>query len=143
VIPEEDSALIRKIAREPGYLFAGPGENLVEKWGRFDLMLRNELARLRASRRKKDPSLYLRSEEHADSEITHIASSAYRNTHILSAQEHLDKERWRFLEEASLGHYFDADTLCSYALKLAILIRWDKINKADAHALLNDTLKRN
>ena len=63
--------------------------------------------------------------------------TAYRNTSILEAEKILDQARWNFLEALSFGHYFDFDYLLVYGLKLAILARWDKIQKADKEQLLN------
>jgi hypothetical protein len=103
----------------------------LNKWQAFDTALRNELVKIRSSRKHIDYVRYLRREEYAQPYITHAAMNAYRNTSILDAERILDQERWRALDEFSAGHYFDRDFLVVYALKLRILERWEKINSAN------------
>jgi hypothetical protein len=69
--------------------------------------------------------------------------TAYRNQNILEAEKSLDLERWRFLDEVSAGHYFDIDSLIVYALKLKILIRWDKVYNTNSEMVLKAALGRN
>jgi len=139
-IPEDDLAKIKQEVNSPAYKLKGLKNEALKRWHIFDFSLRNELARSRAARKKKDPLKYLRGDIYAQPDITHIAMSAYRNTNILEAEKSLDLERWRFLDELSIGHYFDITFLIVYALKLKILIRWDKINNADRPALVKETL---
>jgi len=112
----------------------------VEKWRAFDTALRNELVKIRATRKKVDPAKHMRGEAYADPALAHIAIQAHRNLSILEAEEALDRERWRFLEELSAGHYFDIDTLIVYANKLLILERWDRINSTDKSQALEKAL---
>jgi Protein of unknown function (DUF2764). len=49
----------------------------------------------------------------------------------------LDEARWRFLEELAIGHYFDRDVLITYALRLKILERWERIGDASPELLRN------
>ena len=44
------------------------------------------------------------------------------------------------MDELATGHYFDLDFLISYALKLLILERWERINSADKPRLLEEVL---
>jgi hypothetical protein len=62
--------------------------------------------------------------------------AAYRSASILEAEKILDQARWNFLDALSFGHYFDFDYLLVYGLKLKILERWEKIQKADKEILL-------
>ena len=101
------------------------------KWRTFDTVLRNELVKIRAARKHKDPLKYMRQDDYTDPSIAHIAIHAHRMPSIIEAEIVLDKERWRVLDEISVGHYFDIDVLIAYTNKLAILERWDRINSAD------------
>lgn len=112
-------------------------EGTLKKWVNFEVALRNELVRARAARRKIDPLKFIRLPDHPEAHISHVALAAYRSTSILEAEKILDQERWNFLEYLSFGHYFDFDYLLIYALKLKILERWDKIQKADKQLLFN------
>ncbi len=113
----------------------------LKDWRRFNLSLRNELVKLRAARKKADPFKYLRGDDYASVSVTHTAASAYRNHNILEAEKMLDSERWRMLDESARGHYFDIVALAVYALKLKILLRWDKIHNSDKARLLEEALK--
>jgi len=107
----------------------------------FDTVLRNELTKIRAARKRVDPLKYLRGDEYADPSVTRIALNAYRNPSILEAERMLDQERWHVLEEGACGHYFDIDFLIVYAHKILILERWEKIHTADKTQRLEEVLK--
>lgn len=98
--------------------------------------MRNELVKIRASRKKLDPAPYLRSDGYDDPYISHRVMNAYRSPSIIERERLLDRERWNFLEEASFGHYFDLEALIVYALKLLILEKWEKVRAANAPALI-------
>lgn len=135
----QDDINLLKLVRE-GYVYEGPQATL-KQWRAFDTALRNELAKIRASRKHVDPLKYLRGQEYyIEPYITHIAMTAYRNPSIIEAERLLDQEKWRRLDELALGHYFDLDFLIVYALKLRILERWERINSADKSLLLKEAL---
>lgn len=112
-------------------------EGTLKEWVNFEVALRNELVRARAARRKVDPLKFIRLPDNPQAHISHVALAAYRSISILEAEKILDQERWSFLEHLSFGHYFDFDFLLIYALKLKILERWEKIQKADKQLLFN------
>jgi len=115
----------------------------LEKWRKFDTALRNELVKIRSSRKRIDPTKYLRGESgYTESFISHSAMNAYRNPSVLEAEKTLDQERWRQLDELSAGHYFDIDFLIIYGLKLLILEKWGIIRSADNSRALEDVLTK-
>ncbi len=111
------------------------------KWHVFDMALRNELVKVRSSRKKIDPAKYLRQDGFTEPSISHLALNAYRSPSILEGERMLDMERWRFLDELSVGHYFDLDVLIVYVFKLLILERWEKIRAADKEQLLEELMR--
>lgn len=113
---------------------------VIKEWQEFDMMLRNELAKLRAARKKIEPQKYLRLDGYSHPFVYHIAQAAYRLPHILEGEELLDRQRWNFLDELAVGHYFDLDYLIVYAYKLLILERWDKIHSAPKQKLLEEAV---
>ena len=115
---------------------------LVKDINCFEVMLANELVKIRAAGAKVNPEKYLRSGEYAGPSIYHIALAAHRNPSPLEAQRYLDQERWNYLEEKSFGHYFDLEALIIYAHKLLILERWDKINSAPSRSLLEEAIRQ-
>jgi len=137
LIPEDEFKILRSICCQNSYALNVYGNLSLKQWVNFEITLRNELARVRAARVKIDPAKFLRLPDVPQAQISHVALAAYRCTAILEAEHILDQARWNFLDTLSLGHYFDFDYLLVYALKLQILERWDKIQKADKEHLLN------
>lgn len=112
----------------------------LKKWHAFDTSLRNELVKIRALRKRLEPLKYIREGGYTDPSVAHIALHAYRSPSILEAEKILDQERWRFLEELAIGHYFDIEFLMVYANKLLILQRWEEINTLDKTRALEELL---
>jgi Protein of unknown function (DUF2764) len=140
LIPENELEILRSVCQQEGYFLNTQGVASLEQWANFEIALRNELVRARATRAKIDPLKFLRFPDSPQAETSHLAMLAYRSTSILEAEKILDQARWSFLEALSFGHYFDFDYLLVYGLKLKILERWDKIQKADKEHLLNAVL---
>ena len=112
-------------------------------WISFEVGLRNELVKIRASRRKIEPAKYLRSDGYWEPALYHIAMNSHRILSLVESEKFLDQERWRRLEELSFCHYFDLDALIIYALKLQILWRWEKVAKTDKTKILEGVLSGN
>jgi len=140
LIPDGEMDILKEISAADGRVYAGAEEPTLKRWRSFDTALRNELAKIRASRKRRDPSKYIRRDGYAEASITHIAMSACRNPFILEAERALDTERWRFLGELEAGHYFDIGFLVVYACKLLILQKWDKVAAAGKARLLEEAL---
>ena len=137
LIPEKEFEILCSVCKQDSYFLVTQSSDSLKQWANFEIALRNELVRARASRKKIDPLKFLRLPDWPQAEISHLAMAAYRSTSILEAEKILDQARWNFLEALSLGHYFDFDYLLIYGLKLTILERWDKIQKADKEQLLD------
>lgn len=137
LIPQKDLEVLENLSLQCEY--KGP-RGAIRKWLDFDTMLRNELVKLRASRKKTDPAKYLRPDGYVGSALYHVALAAQRNPLPLEGERILDLARWDFLEELSFGHYFDLDFLIIYAYKLLILERWDRIRSADKSKILEEAL---
>ena len=141
LIPDEDIGTLREAAIPSGAQCGAAGNKTLMKWRSFDIMLRNELVKIRSLRKKADPLKYLR--RGGCPELiyaSHIAINACRKPSILEAEKALDLERWHELDELALGHYFDLDALIIYAYKLLMLEKWNRINTADKRRLLEDSL---
>jgi len=138
MIPDGEFEILSRLLNPEAAILVPAGENQsLKQWVAFELALRNELAKARAARKKIDPAKYLRQPDEPQAQVSHVALAAYRSSSILEAEKILDTARWEFLEGLSLGHYFDFDCLVIYGLKLKILERWEKIQKADKEALLS------
>lgn len=137
LIPQEDFAVLEGLSLQCEHKGASV---TIRKWLDFDTMLRNELVKLRASRKKTDPARYLRPDGYAGTTLYHVALAAQRNPSPLEGEKILDLARWDFLEELSFGHYFDLDFLIIYAYKILILERWERIISADKGKILEEAL---
>ena len=140
LIPEKEFEILRSACQQDIFSLAAVSMASLKQWSNFEMALRNELVRARAGRKKIDPLKFLRLPDSPQAETSHLAMIAYRSTSILEGEKILDQGRWNFLESLSLGHYFDFDYLLVYGLKLKILERWDKIQKADKESLLNSVI---
>jgi hypothetical protein len=139
LIPEEDIETLKRARVLDDDFHVAPNPTLV-KWHIFDTVLRNELVKIRASRRHADPYKYLRRDGYAEPAISVLALNAYKTPSIMQAERILDEERWKFLDELTVGHYFDLDYLVTYSLKLLILEKWDKVYTGDKEKILEETL---
>ncbi len=136
LIPDEEAEILKSLTKATAAGFAYEGaQPTIKNWYAFETTLRNELVKIRAAHKKIDPSQYLRRESYADPSITHLGLAAYRNPSLLEGEKMLDEERWRVLDELTVGHYFDIDFLIVYAQKLLILERWEIIRRKDTHNL--------
>lgn len=138
-ISEKGKELLNSIPKIEIGAYKGTQPTLV-KWHGFEIALRNELVKIRASHKHLDSLKFMREATYADSSLAHIAMAAHRNTSILEGEKILDQERWHFLDNLTLGHYFDLDVLVVYGLKLLLLHRWERINTADKAKILEETL---
>lgn len=139
LIPAGDLEMLRRIPRiaeESPQSSSGA----VAGWLHFEMTLRNEMVRLRADRLHWDAAAHYRNGGKTTLEMTHLVQEARRSASPLEGEKVLDAARWRALEELAAGHYFDRDALLIYALKLRILLRWERIRKSDAAANLKDVL---
>ena len=114
----------------------------IRRWLDFETVLKNELVKLRAIRKKVNAEKYLRPDGAALPSVYHISEAAQRNPSPLEGERILSEAKWKFLDELAIGHYFDLDFLVCYGLKLIILERWEMINKADKAALLDQMTSR-
>ena len=140
LIPEAEIELLRNTCYKEGDSLIPAATGTLGKWAKFEIALRNELARLRARHKKVDVLKFIRLPDNPEAYISRIAMVAYRSSSVLEAEKVLDQARWDVLESLSLGHYFDFDFLLVYLLKLKIIERWDKVQMADKEQLFNQVV---
>jgi len=140
LIPEKDFHQLRTLPHPEQYLENGKRHKIIQKWIEFDVALRNELVRIRATKKHIEPATYLRPGGYSGSSLAPAIMAANIHTSVLDAEKTLDEARWNALEELATGHYFDLDFLITYAYKLMILQRWENIRSADGTILLEQAL---
>ena len=139
-IPKKDFQLLRTLPQPEHYSEKGKRHRSIQKWIEFDGALRNELVRIRATKKHIDPAMYLRPDGYTGSSLAPAGMAANMTTSVLDAEKMLDETRWKALEELATGHYFDLDVLITYAYHLLILQRWEDIRSADGTILLGQAL---
>lgn len=140
-IPEKDLQLLSTLPQPEQYSEKGKRHQIIQKWIEFDVALRNELVKLRATRKHIDPATYLRPDGYRGSSLAPAVMAVNLSPSILDAEKTLDETRWKALEELATGHYFDLDLLITYAYKLMILQRWENVRSADGMILLEQALQ--
>ena len=140
-IPKKDFQLVRSLPQPEQYLEKGKRHRVIQKWIEFDVALRNELVRIRATKKHIEPATYLRPGGHSGSSLAPAIMAANIHTSVPDAEKTLDETRWKALEELATGHYFDLDLLITYAYKLLIIHRWESIRSADGTILLEQALQ--
>lgn len=129
MISAEDIKLIKQALQGRSYDYAGDNPTM-RRFRNFEIALRNELVRIRSSRKHIDPSKYLREDGEPDISINHAAINAYRAQSLFDSEKILDQARWHVLDSLAFGHYFDIDRLIIYAYMLSILEKWAGITAA-------------
>lgn len=140
LIPETEIEFLRNTCYKEGYSLNPAATGTLGKWAKFEIALRNELARVRARHKKVDVLKFIRLPDDPEADISRAARVAYISSSILEAEKVLDQARWDALESLSFGHYFDFDFLLIYLLKLKILERWNKVQAADKEQLFNQAV---
>jgi hypothetical protein len=106
-----------------------PGDTAVlREWKTFDMEEREEIARVRAAKKKTEGVK-------VPERLKNIFD---KETPLLSEME-LERIRWRFLEDKSERHYFDLDALLLYFLKLQIQERLDRFDKDKGEKFFYET----
>ncbi|MCX6690378.1 MAG: hypothetical protein NTZ39_11930, partial [Methanoregula sp.] len=141
LIPEKDFQLLHTLPQPEQYLEKGKRHQIIQKWIEFDVALRNELVRMRATKKHIDPATYLRHGGYSGPSLVPAGMAADITTSILDAEKTLDETRWKALDELATGHYFDLNVLITNAYKLLILQLWENIRSSDTTILLEQALQ--
>lgn len=139
LVPENDLAVLAAFSLEAIAEQTVPVQPTLRRLHGCENALRNELVRLRSSRRKVEAQKYLRGDG-SDTALHHSALAAFRSQSLLEAEKILDKQRWDCADEAAAGHYFDLDQLIVFAYKLLLLLKWDSVGHASAQAAVDKAL---
>ncbi|MBN1243277.1 MAG: DUF2764 family protein [Spirochaetales bacterium] len=106
-----------------GGLPAAAGRSrMLAAYYRWELALRNELARLRAGRLGQPAEKHVRPGS-VEWDGLRAAQSAFQAESPLEGEIVMERERWNVVERLQVGHYFDTEALVAYGLKLRILER--------------------
>ena len=99
-------------------------------WVKFEVGLRNALAKARSEALELDPGPYLVAAELGDPDTPFgdILDEWVAASNPLTALEALDRVRWRWLIEHERWYSFSDDEVAAYTAKLMLLHRWHRIS---------------
>lgn len=110
---------------------------VLDKWISWETSLRNELVRMRATKKGIDGEKYISSSAF-EAGVTEIAREAFGTSSPLDAEIVIDKARWDFLGMLEAEHQFDTGKLIIYFLQLQILLRKVQIEKEKGKKAFED-----
>lgn len=100
------------------------GHPFVADWNAREVLLRNTLAVLRASRQKRDATPYLHPHAGFDASAEKAAHDAFTQPNPLERELALDRFRWHMIDELTGFDPFSPRAVLAYALKLRLAERW-------------------
>lgn len=95
---------------------------LLARYYRWELALRNELARLRAGRLQKPVDKHLRPGE-PEWDGVKAAQAAFQADDPLQGELLIERERWSLVETLAVNKFFNMEYLIAYSLHVQILER--------------------
>jgi hypothetical protein len=110
------------IPEDGSFPLSAASSPLLMRYYRWELALRNELARLRAQRLQKPADKHLKPGE-PEWDGVKVAQAAFQAEDPLQGELLIERERWSFIEGLGVNRYFDMEFLSSYALLLQALER--------------------
>jgi hypothetical protein len=113
----------------------------VVAWRACDGALRNAVARLRAHRLSKDPSLHVRPGPES-SDADRAAATAFARPSPLDRHLALDRFRWSQLDILAGDNIFSSAAVLAYGVKLQMAERWAGLREESAVAKVNAIVGR-
>lgn len=110
---------------------------VMQLYSRWEISLRNTLARLRAAKLGQDPEANVVKYAAFDSAADTAARNAFSLTDPMEKELALDRARWDFLTGLEWSHAFNFEALCIYRCKLMILEKWAARRDGNAAANLD------
>lgn len=108
-------------------------------WITFNRNFRNEIAWFRAHRARKDPHKSIHGAKENEPLLREAVHEASKMTDLLEAEKLLDQVCWQFLDDLTVGHYYDLEFLICYGLKLKILERHCEYRSSKGHDAFDET----
>lgn len=101
---------------------AAASSKLLGRYYRWELSLRNELARLRAGRLQKPLEKHIKPGD-PEWDALKTAKAAFQADDPLQGELLIERDRWALIESLSVNRFFDMEHLVAYALLLQLLER--------------------
>lgn len=106
-----------------------PKHTFVKVWTEQETQLRNAVARLRASRLRRDVSAHIREHVRFDTYVEKAANEAFARENPRERELALDRFRWSQIDSIAGYDPFTLKAILAYALKLKLAERWAAFDK--------------
>lgn len=126
-LDKEDLATLDTLSIEAPKAIIKTGSTFLDKWYEYDRCLRFALAQVRAAKLKKDIGMLPVS---CTQDIVQTARTAVNMDSPLSAEMFLYEKKLSVLNDLQPLDYFSADYVFSYGVRLMLLERMKKFDKA-------------
>ena len=110
---------------------SGPHSVVLAQYARWEIALRNMLAKLRGAKLGLDPEPNLVKLSVFEFTAETAARNAFGMSDPLERERALDRARWTFFDDMEWRHLFDFEALCIYRCKLLILEKWAACRAGD------------
>ncbi len=112
---------------------------IIRRFFSWESGVRNSLVKLRAERLGLDSDDFIRGDISVHS-TEYFAEEVFNTDSPLTAEDILNKARWKYLDELEFGHYFDIEILVIFFIKLQILERISLFDAVKGQEKLNAVL---
>ncbi len=116
------------------------------EWHRTDMQIRNEIARMRATRRSVEVRSYLKDHQGYSVAIADGVADAYARPNPAERERSLDRLRWSWLDELAARDAFGLTAILAYVVKLQLAVRWAGMDvergRKQCEDVLSDYLKQ-
>ncbi len=114
----------------------------VKAWRVIDTQIRNDIARLRATRRNADASAFVRADTPFNAEAEKAVTSAFAEQDPLKRERSLDGFRWAQIERLAGFDMFSINAILAYAVKLRLVERWASLSEDRGRARATDLIEQ-
>jgi hypothetical protein len=111
------------------------------RWNEFEPAVRNAVVRARAARTGREAQAYTKLESTAFGFLETQVQDAF-NRDPLRLESELDRVRWEFLDDLTVGRDFDFDALFVYRIKLLLLEKRAALDADSGWQRANESLNQ-
>lgn len=125
-LSEKDAAVLMSaclfIPEDGSFPVGAASSQLLSRYYRWELALRNELARLRAGKLQKPVEKHVKPGD-PEWDGLKTAQAAFQAEDPLQGELVIEHDRWAFIEALAVNRFFDMEYLVAYSLFLQVLER--------------------
>ena len=114
----------------------------VKVWRELDAQIRNQVAALRAARRKVEAGPFLRPDVPFSADTAKAVSDAFALPNPLQRERAIDRFRWDQIERIQGFDMFSINAILGYAVKLQLVDRWASLSDERGRTRASDLIEQ-